>query len=119
MKDSDLERDWNALLDQLQLLVGKRPTDLNSVLFLIGVQELGKGALFFTKEQKQDLMHIAICKLLSLSGHYELDGHDQEGWPHWKLVKKLPNLDLLTQETILKHHAINYFKELQILSDSR
>lgn len=30
----------------------KRPTDLNSVLFLIGVQELGKGAIVFLIEQK-------------------------------------------------------------------
>jgi hypothetical protein len=89
---------------------------MNALLFLIGVQELGKGPRVFTKEQKQDLMHIAICKLLSLSGYYELEGHDEEGWPHWKPVKSLPHFDLLDQEKLLKMHALEYFeKEIALL----
>src|SRR5690606_17553314 len=94
--------------------VGKKPKDLNSVLFLIGVQELGEGQKTFSKEEKQDLMHIAICKVLSMSGYYELEGLDNEGWPHWKLIKKLPHFDLLEQERFLKMHVMEYFeKELQ------
>lgn len=105
-----LEQDWEQLLVLLEQSIGKRPGDMNSVLFLIGVQELGKGHQFFTKEQKQDLMHIAICKALSYSGYYELEGLDQDGWPHWKLIKKLPNFDLLSQEKLLKMHVIEYFR---------
>ena len=56
-------------------------------------------------------MHIAICKVLSLSGYYELEGHDKDGWPHWKLVKKLPRFDLLEQEKLLKIQILEYFKE--------
>ena len=77
--------------------------------FLIGVRELGKGKMNFTKEQKQDLIHIAICKLMSLSGYYTLEGLDEDGWPHWKLVKKLPHVDMLDQEKLLKMHIIEYF----------
>ncbi|MFT4833715.1 MAG: hypothetical protein ACI83W_001535 [Marinoscillum sp.] len=114
-KDLDIERKWNRLLNILEELLGKRPKDLNAVLFLIGVQELGQGALTFSKEEKQDLMHIAICKLLSMSGFYELDGLDQNGWPHWKLIKPLPHFDLLEQEKLLKMHVIDYFDiEMQI-----
>ena len=104
------ESEWMALLDRLERAIGKRPADLHGVLFLIGVQELGKGKQRFTKEQKQDLMHIAICKVLSLAGIYELEGLDSEGWPHWKLVKKLPPFDLVSQETILKTYVIEYFR---------
>jgi len=109
-KDLELARKWAALLSQLGKTIGKRPKDLNSVLFLIGVQELGKGRKTFSKEEKQDLMHIAICKVLSLSGFYELEGLDEQGWPHWKLVKKLPHFDLLEQEKLLKMHVIEYFE---------
>jgi hypothetical protein len=109
INDTSLHQEWEALLDRLEESVGKRPMDLNAVLFLIGVQELGKGHQFFTKEQKQDLMHIAICKVLSLSGYYELDGLDAEGWPHWRLVRSLPNGDLLAQEQLLKLHVVAYF----------
>ncbi len=92
-------------------MIGKKPKDLNSVLFLIGIQELGKGHQNFSKEEKQDLMHIAICKVLSLSGFYVLEGTDGEGWPHWKLIKKLPHFDLLEQEKLLKMHIIDYFDQ--------
>ncbi|WP_258100098.1 hypothetical protein [Marinoscillum pacificum] len=115
-KDLTLERDWNSLIKGLENRVGKKPKDLNAVIFLIGVQELGLGAKNFEKEEKQDLMHIAICKVLSYSGYYELDGLDENGWPHWKLVKPLPHFDLLEQEKLLKMHILEYFeKEIGII----
>ncbi len=116
-KDLEQERLWQALLNSLEINVGKKPKDLNAVLFLIGVQELGKGKRTFSKEEKQDLMHFAICKVLCMSVFYELEGLDEDGWPHWKLVKKLPHFDLLEQERLLKMHVIEYFQkeiELQI-----
>lgn len=109
-KDLELEREWVQVLYKLKEATGKRPADLNSVLFLIGVQELGMGARTFSKEEKQDVMHIAICKVLSLAGYYELEGTDEDGWPHWKLKKKLPRFDLLEQEKLLKIQIIDYFK---------
>jgi len=108
-RDLELDRKWEELLGRMEKRIGKRPTDLNSILFLVGVQELGQGIREFTKEEKQDLMHIAICKVLSLSGFYELEGHDEQGWPHWKLKKKLPHFDLLEQEKLLKMHLLEYF----------
>lgn len=110
-KDLELEINWQRIIKKIEVSVGKKPKDLNGVLFLIGMQELGKGARRFSKEEKQDLMHIAICKILSYSGFYELEGLDQEGWPHWKLVKNLPKFDLLEQEKLLKMHAIEYFEK--------
>jgi hypothetical protein len=110
-RDLDQERNWNALLQELEGVIGKKPKDLNAVLFLIGVQELGHGTKIFSKEEKQDLMHIGICKVLSLSGYYELEGLDEEGWPHWKMIKKLPHFDLLEQEKLLKMHVMEYFEK--------
>jgi len=109
-KDLELERKWQALRLALKDNVGRKPKDMNAILFLIGVQELGKGPHSFSKEDKQDLMHIAICKVLSLSGFYRLEGTDENGWPHWVLEKKLPHFDLLEQEKLLKMHVIEYFE---------
>lgn len=108
--EENLEVSWELLLTRIVTIFGKKP-DLNGVLFMIGVQELGKGVKVFTKEEKQDLMHIAICKVLSLSGFYELEGIDEQGWPHWKVVKKLPFFDLLGQEKVIKMHIIEYFNK--------
>ena len=102
---------WELLLDKLEALIGKKPADLNAVLFLIGIQELGQGRKNFSKEEKQDLMHIGICKVLSLDGYYEPEGRDEAGWPHWKLVKKLPFLDLLSQENLLRTYILAYFEQ--------
>ena len=119
-RDFELDRTWNSLLASLEEMIGVKPKDLNAVLFLIGVQELGKGKKVFSKEEKQDLMHIGICKVLSLSGYYRLEGLDQDGWPHWVMMKKLPHFDLLEQEKLLKMHIVEYFeKELHWSSPER
>jgi hypothetical protein len=110
-RDLDLDRKWQQLIGQMRDFVGKKPKDLNEVLFLIGIQELGRGPKRFSKEEKQDLMHIAICKVLSMSGYYTLEGLDKDGWPHWKLVKKLPHFDLLEQEKLLKIHVLEFFEK--------
>ena len=70
-RDLQLDRTWSALLNDIEKLLGKKPKDLNGILFLIGVQELGKGKQILSKEEKQDLMHIGICKALSFSGYYQ------------------------------------------------
>lgn len=114
MDAESINNDWEDLLDQLQELVGKRPSDLNAVLFLIGVQELGTGPKRFSKEAKQDLIHIAVCRVLSQSDYYTFDGYDKDGWPQWVLAKPIPHGDLLGQETFLKQHVIHYFKTVLV-----
>src|SRR5690606_30006503 len=66
--------------------------DLDGILFLIGVQELGKGTGRFKKDDKINLMHIAVCRLLEPYGYYRFDGRDQEGWPQFELITELPEL---------------------------
>ena len=49
--------------------------DLEAILFLIGIQELGRiPKENFSKEEKKDLMHIAICTLLENDGFFEFEG---------------------------------------------
>ncbi len=110
LKHEALENEWTILLNKLKDKFGKKP-DLQGVLFLIGIQELGKGSQTFSKEEKQDLMHIAICKLMSYGGYYELEGVDKEGWPHWKSLKKLPFFDIMSQEELLQMYAVEYFEK--------
>ncbi len=113
MDSKDLEllkARWEQLGERLYEQFGEAP-DVQALLFLIGVQELGKGPASFSKEEKQDLMHIAVCKLLSKYGYYVLEGLDEDGWPHWSLVSKLPPLSLKEQDLLLKQAIIEYFEE--------
>ncbi len=107
---AQVQASWENVLDFFEKQFHKRPSDLESILFLIGVQELGHGHQVFTKEEKQDLMHIATCKVLSYSGFYELEGADESGWPHWQLIRPVPSLNLKEQDLLLKSHIIHYFE---------
>ena len=104
----DLQTRWWKLEEKMIGRFGKKP-DLETILFLIGIQEYGDIRPKFTKEQKQDLMHIAVCTLLSQSGYYELDRYDDDGWPHFRQLKALPMFEMVEQETFLKDHILLYF----------
>jgi hypothetical protein len=112
MKPSEINIKWKELQERIAQDFDSEIPDLKVILFLIGVQELGKGPGKFSKRQKEELMHIATCRLLSEMGFYELEGIDQDGWPHWKLVKQIPAYVGLEQEMLLKSLAIDYFADI-------
>uniref|UniRef100_F4CFD9 Uncharacterized protein n=3 Tax=Sphingobacteriaceae TaxID=84566 RepID=F4CFD9_SPHS2 len=111
MNASEINNRWRVLQKYTADHFDTEVPDIKVFLFLIGVQELGKGPQKFSKRQKEELMHIATCRLFSEMGFYELEGVDQDGWPHWKLIKSIPNYTLLEQELILKSLIIDYFEE--------
>ncbi len=88
--------------------------DIQGLLFIIGLQELGKGKVKLSKNEKLDVMHIAICTLLSPYGYYEFEGLDKDGWPHWKTTEKLPPLKPAQQQEIIKQAIVEYFKTVEI-----
>lgn len=90
--------------------------DLDGILFLIGVQELGKGTGRFKKDDKINLMHIAVCRLLEPYGYYRFDGRDQEGWPQFELITELPELKANEQSLLMRKAIILYFEEQGLIS---
>ena len=108
----DLQARWWQLETKLVERFGKKP-DLEAILFLIGMQETGFMEKKITKEQKQDLMHVAVCTLLAQSGYYHLEGHDPDHWPHFKQLKELPEFNTYEQENFLKDHVLLYFENHQ------
>jgi len=109
LRNDDLQQRWWSLEAQMVERFNKKP-DLETILFLIGIQEFGQIKEKFTKEQKQDLMHVAVCSLLSQSGIYELDRVDDEGWPHFRQLKPMPDMSAIEQENFLKDHILLYFE---------
>ena len=112
MTPAEINKKWGILQDKIAADFDGEKPDIKVMLFLIGVQELGKGPKKFSKRQKEELMHIANCRLFSQMGFYELEGQDQDGWPHWKLIKPIPNYTLLEQELLIKSLIVDYFEEL-------
>ncbi|WP_027000818.1 hypothetical protein [Eisenibacter elegans] len=109
---------WTRFLNALERLIGKRPKDVNSILFLIGIQELGKGALHFSKEEKQDLIHMGLCKVMSKAGYYRFSHIDDEGWHHWEVAKPIPPQGLIEQEKLIKTHLMSYFVDEGVLPEN-
>ena len=105
----DLQTRWWNLEARLAERFGKKP-DMEAILFLIGVQELGDIREKFSKEQKQDLMHVAVCSLFAQSGYYELEKVDEDGWPHYRQLKALPTMNMMEQESFMKDHILLYFE---------
>ena len=95
--DIEFETSWNAVVKKISEPYGEE-LDVQAILFLIGVQELGQGYRKFSKDQKLDVMHVAVCRLLSQFGYYEFEGLDADNWPHWKATEKLPHLKPLQQK---------------------
>jgi hypothetical protein len=109
----DLQTRWWNLEARLAERFGKKP-DMEAILFLIGVQELGDIREKFSKEQKQDLMHVAVCSLFAQSGYYDLEKVDEDGWPHFRQLKALPVMNMMEQESFMKDHILLYFESNEL-----
>ncbi len=111
MEDWKKDFKWLQVRHYVARSLGKEKLpDLQAILFLIGIQELGRFERGkFTKEEKQDLMHVAICSLLEPDGYYEHIGRDQDGWPHYKKIKNFDHLGVEKQENYLIQKVIEYF----------
>lgn len=109
---NDLAQKWDKIVRKLSRQFADDDTlDLDGILFLIGVQELGLGFKRFNKSEKMDIMHIAICKVLSKYGYYTLQGLDDQGWPHYIKAKNIPPLKPGEQTVMMKEAVIDYFED--------
>ena len=107
--DVELEEKWLVLLKNLsQQFDGE--VDIQGILFLIGVQELGKGYKKYKKDEKVELMHIAICTLLEPYGYYNFKGVDDDNYPHWEVLDNLPALSSGEQLRLMKEAIVMYFE---------
>ena len=115
-RDIQLKERWEKLVNILsdQFSQGE-DLDLDAIIYLIGIQELGKIHQKFKKDEKVNLMHIAICRLLEPYGYYEFDYFDSEGWPHYKVKEELPSLKAGEQSVLMKEAIVNYFLEKEVI----
>lgn len=114
MEDWQRDFEWLRVRHFVKDKIGRTDLpDLNAVLFLIGIRELGQVPKDkFSKEQKQDLMHIGVCSILMADGYYRFTGNDQDGWPHFDLQKPVPAKSVKEQEQFLIEKIILYFQDV-------
>jgi len=116
-RDEQLKQRWELLVSKLSAQFADGDAlDLDAIIYLIGLQELGQLHRSFKKDEKVNLMHIAICRLLEPYGYYEFDYFDDDGWPHYKIKAQLPQLKTGEQTVLMKEAIVNYFLEAEFIS---
>jgi len=115
-RDTQLKERWKELVVKLsaQFADGDE-LELDAIIYLVGVQELGQYHKKYKKDDKLDLMHIAICRLLEPYGYYEFDFFDEQGWPHYIVKEELPSLKAGEQSVLMKEAIVDYFLEKEYI----
>jgi len=109
-RDEILKQRWGILVEKLSAQFSDGdPLEIDGIIYLVGVQELGNFERTFKKDEKVNLMHIAICRLLEPYGYYEFDFFDDDGWPHYTVKETLPHLKAGEQSILMKEALVNYF----------
>lgn len=115
-RDEKLKMHWEEVVKLLSdKFADGDVLDLDSIIYLVGLQELGQLKRKFKKDEKINLMHIAICRLLEPYGYYEFDYFDKEGWPHYKFLEPLPPLKAGEQSVLMKEAIVQYFLEKEVI----
>lgn len=115
-RDEQLKERWESVVKILsERFADGDELDLDGIIYLIGIQELGKFKQTFQKDEKVNLMHIAICRLLEPYGYYEFEYFDNDGWPHYKVKEQLPTLKAGEQTVLMKEAIVNYFIEKELI----
>lgn len=116
-RDEKLKEHWELVQTKLsQQFADGEALELDAIIYIIGLQELGQVHRKFKKDQKLDLMHIAICRLLEPYGYYEFDYFDEDGWPHYRVLEQLPPLKAGEQQVLMKEAIVQYFLEKEYIT---
>ena len=115
-RDEVLKERWERVVAILsERFADGDPLELDAVIYLVGVQELGQLHRKFKKDEKVNLMHIAVCRLLEPYGYYSFEYYDEEGWPHYKVREQLPSLRAGEQSVLMKEAIVHYFLEKELI----
>ena len=115
-RDEELKRHWDEVVVLLSnKFADGEVLDLDAIIYIIGLQEKGSVTAKYEKDDKINLMHIAICRLLEPFGYYEFDYFDEDGWPHYKVLEKLPPLKAGEQSVLMKEAIVQYFIEKDVI----
>ncbi|MGB3590201.1 MAG: hypothetical protein WBA16_00815 [Nonlabens sp.] len=109
VRDNVLKERWVQTIAFFQeKFGGGEEMDLDAILFVIGIQELGQLHRKFKKDEKLQLMHIAICRVLEPYGYYEFSHFDDDKWPHYIVRERLPPLKAGEQSLLMKEAIVAY-----------
>ena len=115
-RDQELKERWDALVTILsEKFSDGESLDVEGVLYLVGMQELGQVNRVMKKDDNVNLIHVGICSVLEPYGYYRFDYFDNDGWPHFELLEPLPPLKPGEQSILMKEALVTYFLKRELI----
>ena len=115
-RDQELKERWDALVIILsEKFSDGESLDVEGVLYLVGMQELGQVNRVMKKDDNVNLIHVGICSVLEPYGYYRFDYFDNDGWPHFELLEPLPPLKPGEQSILMKEALVTYFLKRELI----
>ncbi len=114
--DTVFQQAWTHLVQLLEQRFGEG-LEVEGILLLIGIQEIGQGPLKLNKQQKMEALHVAVCSLLVPYGYYAFVGRDEAGWPHFEALEPVPHLSTMQQHRFIKEAILDYFDDGKALME--
>lgn len=103
----ELDERLTAIAERLtRFFAPEGPADIPAMLFVAGLQTLGRPSGPLSREDKMALMHIGVCAVLEPYGYYRMTGRDADGYPQYELVRRV---EASAEGRILKEALIKYF----------
>jgi hypothetical protein len=111
----NLRERWDGVAQRFRERFGDgEDLDVSTMVYLIGIQELGAHHKKLNKNQKMDVMHVGVCTLLERYGYYAFQGRDEDGWPHFEALEALPALSPGQQQILLKEAIVLYIEDMDL-----
>ena len=110
-RDIQLKERWESVVTILSNKFADGETlDLEGIIYLIGVQELGKKFMLLSKkDEKVNLMHRHLPFVRTFTVTTSFEYFDNDGWPH-KVKEELPPLKKQANKVVLmKETIVGYF----------
>ncbi|MFT3846143.1 MAG: hypothetical protein QM725_13895 [Lacibacter sp.] len=111
---ADIELRWPELLQKLASKLGDN-SSLNDVLLFIGIRESGLPPKQFSEKEKAELMQMATCTILVPARYYELMWVEDTGWPHYKQLQRLPQMNDEEKEKLFKQFILMYAEKNRLI----
>lgn len=115
MKENELWKEVESFFEKN--FDTEKNVPIETVLFLIGVQELGSGKQAYSKEDKLNLIHIAVCRLLEPFGFFKFSHYDEDGFPHFQELQPMPELKPNEQSLLMKKAVVQYFIDEELFDE--
>jgi hypothetical protein len=112
--EEDQQKRWLKLEAALQERLGIQP-DMDAILLFIGIRESGLPPKTFTETEKLNLRQIAVSTILVPARYYELIWVDDFGWPSFKELQRIPQMNLAERDVFLQPYVLMYAEKQRII----